>query len=133
MLLSPGAVSNRSDPSVDRPAARQQAQPWKQKAINVKPADFYLNQLKVARGQAPANTGSSPPKKSAVLPVASEGSEAAAWGEGPKSYADMMRMRARVVEVTQRQEESEKFDRTNAVLQRVQQRAAQVPLRSAST
>mmetsp|Transcript_33520 Transcript_33520/g.53422 ORF Transcript_33520/g.53422 Transcript_33520/m.53422 type:complete len:847 (-) Transcript_33520:76-2616(-) len=128
-LASPGAASNRSDP-MDR---RQQPQPWKQKAISVQPADFYLNKLKAARGHAPVNSGGSPVKKTSVPLAASEGSEAPAWGEGPKSYADMMRMRARVVEATQRQEEGAKFDRTNAVLQRVQQRAAQVPLRSAST
>lgn len=131
-LQSPGAMSNRSDPtSMDKQAPRKQAQPWKQKAINVQPADFYLNNLKAARGQA--TTGGSPAKKPAVPLVASEGSEAPSWGEGPKSYADMMRMRARVVEATQRQEEGAKFDRTNAVLQRVTQRAAQVPSRSAST
>jgi hypothetical protein len=132
-LPSPGAASNRSDPMMDRQVPRQQAQPWKQKAISVQPADFYLNKLKAARGQAPANNGSSPTKKSAVPLAASEGSEAVAWDEGPKSYADMMRMRARVVEATQRQEEGAKFDRTNAVLRRVQQRAAQAPSRSAST
>jgi len=141
---SPGAASNQSDPGRPGPRPQPQAQPWKQKAVQVKSADYFLNLLKAARGQvgkaAPpgamaaqskAGQGASGPSPARRRPGDDDGTEA--WGDGRSGYADQMRARAGVVEAAQKQEEGARFDRANAVLQRVQQRAAQAPSRSTST
>lgn len=124
---SPGAASNMSDPSPGaRAAPRPQAQPWKQKAIQVKSADYYLDMLKAARGQ---KSSSSVCKSK---PGGGDGAGAAqAWSDG-SGYAEQMRMRANAVEATQREEASARYERGYAALQRVQQRAMHAPSRSVS-
>jgi hypothetical protein len=127
---SPGAISNRSDP-----APRAQACAWKQKAISVQPAEFYLNKLRAARGRdgkpAPTQSHSSPPRKSSGAMLVSESATPNAWDD--PAFVDQTRLRARAVEATQRQEEGARQERGYAALQRVQQRAAQAPSRSNST
>lgn len=126
---SPGVASNNSDPPAGRPAKAQQ-QPWKQKTIQVKPADYYLDLLKAARGVGNKAPSVSKGKPGAPFQKACAGE---AWSDAAVGYAEQMRVRASVVEATQKQEESAKYERGYAALQRVQQRALQVPSRSAST
>lgn len=134
---SPGAASAKSDGNTPAARAQPQAQPWKQKEVGVKSADYYLNLLKAARGTAgkAAPPGKAGQAGSPNLPrKGSEGGGggAQAWGDGRAAYGDQMRARAKVVEATQKQEEGARYDRGCAVLHRVQQRAAQAPSRSAS-
>jgi len=87
---------------------------WKQKAIKVQSADYYLDMVKAARGLN---------GKKVV------GGAAAAGG----GYAEQMRQRASDVEVQQRQEEDARMERGHSVLNRVEQRGMQAVLaRSAS-
>jgi len=147
---SPGAASNQSDPlSAGRPAPRSQPQPWKQKEIQVKGADYYLNLLKQARGQA----GKAPP--AGAMPTRSKASQGGSCGnlvrrnsggadedwdsdmrhcdDGRSGYAHQMRARASVVEAAQRQEETARHEKGYAVLQKVQMRAMKAPSRTSST
>lgn len=105
---SPGGGSAQSDP---HPVEKRKMQPWKQKMIQVKSTDYYLDLVKAARGQANAKG----------VPAKQDG------------YGDRMRQRASDVEVEQRKEADEREERGYAVLQRVQQRALNAaPSRSAS-
>eukprot|EP00439_Symbiodinium_sp_Y106_P041664 s4275_g5.t1 len=87
--------------------------PWKQKAIQVNSASYYLEALKAARGGrgTPSAAGRPAP--------------------GSRGYAEQMRLRAEDVEAKQREEHDTKMERGYAALQRVQQRGMQAsPVRS---
>lgn len=129
----------RGSPKSDPTSARQQAaraMPWKQKAIQVQPTDYYLDMLKAGRGNgdkkaAPGGIaggrGRGDDDSGAVAP--------AAWDDGAArgGYAAQMRQRASDVEATQRREEGVRQEKGYAVLQRVQMRALQAaPPRSIS-
>merc|ERR1711871_1556564 len=114
---SPGAASNHSDHILGNPPPKAQAQPWKQKAIQVKSADYYLDLLKAARGHG-GKSGKNKVGQSCDSP--SGGGGAQAWSDGGAGYAEQMRLRASVVEATQRQEETAKYERGYAALQCVQ-------------
>jgi len=124
---SPGAASNHSDRSVGRPAVQKQHQPWKQKAVQVRPADYYLNLLKAARGQAGkgAATGAAAAGRNKASPAsnASPITRKASGGVGTEAfdldpameklindgrtgYGDQMRARADELVEVQRQEEN---------------------------
>ncbi|CAE7871984.1 Reticulocyte-binding protein 2-like a [Symbiodinium microadriaticum] len=87
--------------------------PWKQKAIQVNSASYYLEALKAARGGrgTPSAAGRPAP--------------------GSRGYAEQMRLRAEDVEAKQREEQDTRMERGYAALQRVQQRGMQAsPVRS---
>eukprot|EP00931_Biecheleriopsis_adriatica_P117754 TRINITY_DN9323_c0_g1_i2.p1 TRINITY_DN9323_c0_g1~~TRINITY_DN9323_c0_g1_i2.p1 ORF type:complete len:875 (-),score=235.34 TRINITY_DN9323_c0_g1_i2:73-2619(-) len=125
MPRSPGAASSFSDPETSmQPAgspghsSAPKSAPWKQKAIQVKSAEAYLEELKAARGLKAAQGAKGP------------GAKAAPRGRG---YAEQVRQRASDVEVQQREEEGARMERGYAALQRVQQRGLQAsPMRSMS-
>lgn len=122
---SPDAGSSFSEPTTGghsprgSPAVRK-AEPWKQKVVQVKSADYYLDALKAARSK-PLSKGKN---ASAV------GGRAVPQSGG---YAEQLRQRASDVEVLQRAEEGARMERGYAALQRVQSRALQAtPTRSMS-
>ncbi|CAE7728281.1 unnamed protein product [Symbiodinium pilosum] len=85
--------------------------PWKQRAIQVNSASYYLEALKAARGQPSRGAGRPAP--------------------GSRGYAEQMRLRAEDVEAKQREEQDTRMERGYAALQRVQQRGMQAsPVRS---
>eukprot|EP00927_Polykrikos_kofoidii_P078149 TRINITY_DN75006_c0_g1_i1.p1 TRINITY_DN75006_c0_g1~~TRINITY_DN75006_c0_g1_i1.p1 ORF type:complete len:953 (+),score=188.54 TRINITY_DN75006_c0_g1_i1:147-3005(+) len=93
---------------------KKRAAVWKQKAIQVQSAAYYLDMVKAARGN-----GGDEKRFSSV-------------GRGG-SYGEQMRQRASDVEDEQRREEGERLERGSAVLQRLQQRGLQAaPARSVS-
>jgi len=109
--------SQNSDNVASR-APRRVGNPWRQRAIEVQPTDYYLELIKAARNGGGGGVGGK------------HGSELAKEGQG---YGDKVRQRAHDVEATQRKQEGERQERGYAVLQRVQRRALQAaPSRSAS-
>jgi len=119
---SPGAGSSFSEPTThSRPPlqaspAHHKPTPWKQKAIKVQSADYFLDAMKAARGQKQAPGQKSGPGKNTA-----------------GGYAAQVRQRASDVEVQQREEEDARMEKGYAALQRVQQRGLQAsPMRSDS-
>jgi len=102
--------------------ALQKPTPWKQRAIQVNSTDYYLDAMKAARGGGQKGGQKPAGNKPAVRTTPNK-----------EGYADQARQHASDVEVRQREEEGARQERGYAVLQRVQQRAAQAsPLRGMS-
>mmetsp|Transcript_89691 Transcript_89691/g.159348 ORF Transcript_89691/g.159348 Transcript_89691/m.159348 type:complete len:853 (-) Transcript_89691:78-2636(-) len=119
---SPGSGSSHSEPNAHgryhlQPSpALNKPTPWKQKAIKVQSADYYLDAMKAARGRKQAKGDK----------VGQDKTDAA-------GYAAQVRQRASDVEVQQREQEDARMGKGYAALQRVQQRGLQAsPMRSAS-
>merc|ERR1712183_770420 len=96
---------------------------WKQKAIQIQPDDYYLNQIKAARGLS--EDGKQKPVAVASSPKGGSNGHAAARATDASSggYGKQVRQRASDIEAEQRREEGARIERGCAVLQRVQQRA----------
>lgn len=114
--MSPGAVSNRSEPPPAPAARRAKApQPWKQAPIQVRSTDYYLEMVKAGRGGSPEKRA---PREAPEGP-------ASAWGGGyGDQYAEQLRRRAGDVEEAQRLAEEDRQERGYALLRRVEQRSA---------
>merc|ERR1712070_1189147 len=82
----------------------------------------------------PLAPSQAPPKGQTVPPQANSSpspSSPVQQSSGNSSYGDQMRQRAQEVEAEQRREMALKFERGNAVMSKVQQRASSVGLKPA--
>lgn len=107
--------SDAVPPSTGSPAPiheKEKIEPWKQKAIQVKSTDYYLEAIRASRGKG----------SGAARPLPSDAG----------SYAEQMRQRASDVQAKQKEEDGARMERGYSALRRVQQRAQAASERSTS-